>query len=130
MSSIALKVNLVWGDALNFAFFFSFLLQVIRQCSGSSLGQIIDGLFVLDMGVGGHLPTSQRSSPPLGGHNERPTDPLLPHVGIDIPALDVADRLRLRPLSRGPDGRLQEAAEPAGGTLGHPGCDLAHGISA
>jgi hypothetical protein len=90
----------------------------------------LDAHAVLDLGVGRHLTATQRSNPLLSGHDERPTDPVPLHVGIDIPAFDVADWLRLRPFGIGPDRRLQEAAQPARGTLGDPDGDLAHAISA
>ena len=59
-------------------------------------GVRLDADGVVDVGVGRHLAAPLRASPGFRRLDQRPADSPSPHVGIDVPALDVADRLSPR----------------------------------
>src|SRR3989454_12223987 len=81
---------------------------------------------VVEETVGSHLHATESTGPALGGTDEPTTDSPPPDVGVDVPALDVADRTRVARVGMGADRRLHEAREAstrACGDVGH-GCVL------
>src|SRR3989442_15204551 len=77
---------------------------------------------VVEETVGSHLHATESTGPALGGTDEPTTDSPPPDVGVDVPALDVADRTRVARVGMGADRRLHEAREastPARGNVGH-----------
>src|SRR4051794_17735535 len=66
---------------------------------------------IVDEGIRGHLATSLRTPPCSSRLDQRPPDPLAPHVGIDVPAFDVPARPRFGPLGVGANARLEKAAQ-------------------
>src|SRR3989449_7589012 len=76
---------------------------------------------VLEETIGSRLRATESTGPALGGTDEPTTDSPPPDVGVDVPALDVADRARVAPVGMGADRRLHEPREASLRTRGHEG---------
>src|SRR5256886_9248257 len=71
--------------------------------------------------IGSHLRATESTGPALGGTDEPTTDSPPTDVGVDVPALDVADRTRVARVSMGADRRLHEPREASTRACGHEG---------
>src|SRR3989454_5139014 len=76
---------------------------------------------IVEETIGSHLPATAFAGPALRGTDEPTTDSPPTDVGVDVPALDVADRTRVARISMGADRRLHEPREASLRTRGHEG---------
>lgn len=66
---------------------------------------------VVVLGVGSELRTPLRSRPILGGEDQSASEPLPASAGHDVPALEIADVIRVAPFGPGANGELTEAQQ-------------------
>src|SRR2546422_6983164 len=76
---------------------------------------------VLEETIGSHLRATALSGPTFRGADELTTDSVPTDVGVDVPALDVADRARVARIGMGADRRLYKSCEASIRTHGHEG---------
>src|SRR2546427_9382141 len=76
---------------------------------------------VVEETIGSHLRATAFAGPALRGTDESTTDSPPTDVGVDVPALDVADRARVARIGMGADRRLHEPREASLRTRGHEG---------
>src|SRR5436309_14192328 len=76
---------------------------------------------IVEETIGSHLCATEPTGPALGGTDEPTTDPAPPDVGVDRPALDVADRTRVARIGMRADRRLHEPREASTRACGHVG---------
>src|SRR3989449_6806862 len=76
---------------------------------------------VLEETIGSHLRATAFAGPALRGADESTTDSPPTDVGVDVPALDVADRTRVAPIGMRADRRLHEPREASTRACGHEG---------
>src|SRR2546427_8595522 len=76
---------------------------------------------VVEETIGSHLRATAFAGPALRGTDESTTDSPPTDVGVDVPALDVADRARVARIGMGADRRFHEPREASLRTRGHEG---------
>src|SRR3989440_10980743 len=76
---------------------------------------------VLEETIGSHLRATTFAGPAFRGADEPATDSAPTDVGVDVPALDVADRARVARVCMGANGRLHKPREASLRTCGHEG---------
>src|SRR3989441_11287483 len=76
---------------------------------------------VLEETIGSHLGATAFAGPAFRGADELTTDSVPTDVGVDVPALDVADRARVARVCMGANGRLHKPREASLRTRGHEG---------
>src|SRR5437879_7188342 len=76
---------------------------------------------VLEETIGSHLRATAFAGPAFRGADEPTTDSVPTDVGVDVPALDVADRARVARVCMGANGRLHKPREASLRTRGDEG---------